>query len=343
MGIRAAVAGASGYAGGELLRVLLGHPSIELGAVTAGSHAGAPVTSVHPHLPGLAELTFGATEPQALAGADLVFLALPHGESASLAAALPSGTAVVDVGADHRLADGAAWEDYYGTPHAGYWTYGVPELPGGRGAIAAARRVANPGCYAVAVELAFAPLLAAGLVEPADLVAVAASGTTGAGRSLKPELLGSEVMGSLSPYKAGGAHQHTPEMVQALSAAAGGDVTLSFTPVLAPMPRGLLATCTARLARGTTAAQLREACAAAYGSEPFVQLLPEGRWPRTADTAGSNAAHVQVAADRQAGRAVALCAIDNLGKGAAGQAVQNANLVLGLDEAAGLTAQGVAP
>lgn len=343
MGIRAAVAGASGYAGGELLRILLDHPNIELGAVTAGSHAGAPVTSVHPHLVELGERAFAPTEPAELAGADLVFLALPHGESAEVAAALPDDTVVVDLGADHRLSDRAAWDRYYGTPYAGHWPYGAPELPGGRASLSGARRIANPGCYALALALGFAPMLGAGLADPADLVAVAASGTTGAGRSAKPHLLGSEVMGSLSPYKAAGAHQHIPEVEQTLRAAAGADVSLSFTPTLAPMPRGILATCTARAAPGADAAGVREAFADAYAGEPFVHLLPDGTWPRTSDTVGSNAAHLQAATDDRAGRVVAVCAIDNLGKGAAGQAVQNANLCLGLPEGAGLTAQGVAP
>lgn len=343
MGIRAAVAGASGYAGGELLRILLDHPDIEIDAVTAGSHAGMPVTSAHPHLLRLGERTFASTDPRTLTAADLVFLALPHGESAQVAAALPAGTVVVDLGADHRLADAEAWERYYGTPYAGHWPYGAPELPGGRAAISAARRVANPGCYALALALGFSPMLHARLAEPADLVAVAASGTTGAGRSPKPHLLGSEVMGSMSPYKTAGAHQHIPEVEQSLRASAGEDVTLSLTPTLAPMPRGILATCTARLAPGADEAQVRRAFSDAYAGEPFVQLLPDGAWPRTSDTLGSNAAHVQVAVDEHAGRIVAVCAVDNLGKGAAGQAVQNANLCLGLAETAGLTAQGVAP
>lgn len=343
MGMRVAVAGASGYAGGELLRILLEHPQLEVDAVTAGSHAGEPVSSVHPHLPRLAQRSFAATEPAAFADADLVFLALPHGQSAGIADGLPAGTRVVDLGADYRLTDASAWDRFYESPYAGSWVYGVPELPGGRQAIASAGRVANSGCYAVAAELAFAPMVRAGLVEPGDLVAVAASGTTGAGRSAKPHLLGSEVMGSMSPYKTAGAHQHTPEIEQALAALGAGDVSLSLTPMLAPMPRGILATCTGRLRPGVTEGDLRAAFDEAYSGEPFVHVLREGMWPRTADTVGSNAAHVQVAADHHAGRAVACLALDNLGKGAAGQAVQNANLLLGIEEAAGLTAQGVAP
>jgi N-acetyl-gamma-glutamyl-phosphate reductase len=343
MGLSAAVVGASGYAGGELLRLLQTHPELTLGPVMAGSRAGEDVTAVHPHLAPLAGTMLESTDAGALAGADVVFLALPHGQSAALAAQLDPAIPVVDLGADHRLTDAGAWSAYYGGAHAGTWPYGLPELPGARSALAGARRIANPGCFPTAVALALSPLLAATLVEPADVVVVAASGTSGAGRSAAGHLLGSEVMGSVSAYKAGGVHQHTPEMEQTLSSAAGHPVTLSFTPTLAPMPRGILATCTARLAGGATDAQLRAALHAAYADEPFVHVLPEGTWPRTAATLGSNAVHLQVAADSHAGRAVVVAAIDNLGKGAAGQALQNANLALGLPETLGLPAVGVAP
>ncbi|HSR24138.1 MAG TPA: N-acetyl-gamma-glutamyl-phosphate reductase [Candidatus Eisenbacteria bacterium] len=343
MGTTAAVAGASGYAGGELLRLLLGHPELTIGVVAAGSSAGRPVTALHPQLPQLSGTCFEATDPDALGRADVVFLALPHGESGALAAALPPDTTVIDLGADHLLSDPAAWTAFYGGGHAGAWAYGLPELPGARPGLTGARRVANPGCYPTAVALGLAPLLAAGLVEPADVVVVAASGSSGAGRSAKPSLLGSEVMGAMSAYKAGGAHQHTPEMEQALTAAAGQRVTLSFTPTLAPMSRGILATCTARLAARASSEVLREALHAAYDPEPFVHVLPEGTWPTTAATYGSNSVHVQVAADRHSGRAVVVTAIDNLVKGAAGQAVQNANLALDLAETTGLPVAGVAP
>jgi len=346
MGARVAVAGASGYAGGELLRLLAGHPDLEIGPVTGQGNAGQPVGAVHPHLaalPGLAGRRFEALEESAVGECDLVFLALPHGQSAALAAALPAGSVVVDLGADFRLGDPAAWTKFYGSPHQGRWPYGLPELPGGRAAISAARHVAAPGCYATAVALALAPLLAAGLVSPADVVVVAASGTSGAGRSAKPELLGSEVMGSVSAYQVGGLHRHTPEMEQALGEAAGTAVTVSFTPLLAPMPRGILATCTAPLTAADGAGALRAALEEAYAVEPFVQVLPEGQWPATASVSGSNAAHLQVAADLHAGRAVVVAALDNLGKGAAGQAIQDANLMLGLPETAGLAACGVAP
>ena len=338
MGIRAAVAGASGYAGGELLRLLLTHPDLEVGPIAAGSSAGRPVTELHPQLPALADRTFAATDAATLADSDVVFLALPHGESGPLVAQLPEGLPVIDLGADVRLGDQAAWTRFYGTPYAGQWPYGLPELF--RDDLRGARRIANPGCYPTSVALALAPLLAAGLVELQDLVVVAASGTSGAGRAAKPNLLGTEVMGDLSAYKVG-AHQHTPEIRQTLSRVAGGEVSLSFTPVLAPMPRGILATCTAR----TTAseAELRTALLDQYADEPFVHVLPPGQWPHTAATAGSNACQLQVAVDADAGRAIVVSAIDNLGKGAAGQAIQCANLALGFDETAGLSSAGIAP
>jgi N-acetyl-gamma-glutamyl-phosphate reductase len=345
MGVRVAVAGASGYAGGELLRLIAAHPDLELGPVTAGSNAGAPVTAVHPHLPEFAGRTFEETDPGRLASADLVFLALHHEQSAAMAARLPAEVAVIDLSASFRLSDAGDWAAFYRTAHAGRWVYGLPELPGARDQIAAARRVAAPGCYATAVILALTPLLASGVAEPDDIVAVAASGTSGAGRTPSQSLLATEVMGSMSAYQVGGVHRHTPEIEQALTEAAGVAATISFTPLLAPMPRGILATCTARLAAADPAATdaPRQALATAYASEPFIHVLPEGRWPGTASTAGSNAVHLQATADPHAGRAVVVAALDNLVKGAAGQAVQIANLMLGLPEAAGLTAHGVAP
>ncbi|HZR52416.1 MAG TPA: N-acetyl-gamma-glutamyl-phosphate reductase [Streptosporangiaceae bacterium] len=352
MGARVAVAGASGYAGGELLRLLLGHPDLEIGALTAHASAGVQVTEIHPHLPELDGATFTATEPAALADADLLFTALPHGESAKLAAALPASLKMIDLGADFRLNDADTWATYYpGTPHAGQWTYGLPELPGARDAIKAASKVAAPGCYATASILALAPLLAGNLVDAKDIVIVAASGTSGAGRALKPELLATDVMGSMRAYGVGGTHRHTPEIEQAL----GHGATISFTPVLAPMPRGILATCTARLAAragararagagaGVSERQLADTLKAAYHDEPFVHVLPANRWPSTNATAGSNTAQLQVAADTHAGRAIVVSAIDNLGKGAAGQAVQIANIMLGLPESTGLKKNGVAP
>ncbi len=343
MGVQVAVAGASGYAGGELLRLVARHPAFDVGPLTAHSAAGSRLGEVHPHLPQLADRVLVATDAAALDRADLVFLALPTGASGALLAGLPAGVHVVDLGADHRLLDPSAWNRWYGGRYAGVWPYGLPELPGTRKLLASATRVAAPGCYPTAVALGLAPLLAAGLVEPADLVVVAASGVSGAGRETRAHLLAGEVLGNLSAYAVGGAHRHVPEMTQVLSAAAGEPVSLSFTPILAPMPRGILATCTARLTGPADQAALHATLAAAYDGEALVRVLPAGQWPHTAATLGSAAAHLQVTADPEAGRAVVVVALDNLGKGAAGQAVQCANLMLGLPETTGLTSAGVAP
>ncbi|GBQ01781.1 N-acetyl-gamma-glutamyl-phosphate reductase [Streptomyces spongiicola] len=342
MALRAAVAGASGYAGGELLRLLLAHPGVEIGALTANSNAGRRLGALQPHLHPLADRVLTATTADALSGHDVVFLALPHGQSAAVAEQLGDDVLVVDMGADFRLRSAADWERFYGSPHAGTWPYGLPELPGARDALEGSRRIAVPGCYPTAVSLALFPAYAGGLAEP-EAVITAASGTSGAGRTLKPQLLGSEVMGSMSPYGVGGGHRHTPEMVQNLSAVAGGPVTVSFTPTLAPMSRGILATCSARARPGTTAEAVRAAYDKAYADEPFVRLLPEGQWPATASVQGSNAVQVQVALDPAAGRIIAISAIDNLTKGTAGGAVQSMNIALGLDQTAGLPTIGVAP
>jgi N-acetyl-gamma-glutamyl-phosphate reductase len=348
--VRAAVAGASGYAGGEILRLLLGHPSVEIGAVTAGSSAGQLLGSVHPHLTPLAGRVIEDTTAATLAGHDVVFLALPHGHSARIVTELPDHVAVIDCGADFRLRDAAAWEGYYDTPYAGAWAYGLPELCVGpdrkqRDALTGTRRIAVPGCYPTAASLALAPGYAAGVLGSDDVVIVAASGTSGAGKSLKPHLLGAEVMGAMSPYGVGGTHRHTPEIEQNLSGARGEDVRVSFTPTLAPMPRGILATCTAPLgAEGAADAPgVRAAWEQAYADEPFVHLLPEGQWPSTASVLGSNSVHLQVVLDERVGRVVAVAAVDNLTKGTAGAAVQCLNLALGLPETTGLPVAGVAP
>jgi N-acetyl-gamma-glutamyl-phosphate reductase len=342
MAVRAAVAGASGYAGGELLRLLLRHPGIEIGALTGNSNAGQRLGALQPHLLPLADRVLEPTTPEALAGHDVVFLALPHGQSAAVAEQLGEEVLVIDMGADFRLRDAADWETFYGSPHAGTWPYGLPELPGARAALEGSKRVAVPGCYPTAVSLALFPAYTAGLAE-SEAVVVAASGTSGAGKAPKPHLLGSEVMGSMSPYGVGGGHRHTPEMIQNLSEAAGERVVVSFTPTLAPMPRGILATCTAKAKPGVTAESVRAAYEKAFADEPFVRLLPEGQWPATASVHGSNAVQVQVAYDAAAGRIIAISAIDNLTKGTAGGAVQSMNIALGLDESTGLTTIGVAP
>ncbi|MDX3113538.1 MULTISPECIES: N-acetyl-gamma-glutamyl-phosphate reductase [Streptomyces] len=342
MVVRAAVAGASGYAGGELLRLLLAHPEIEIGALTGHSNAGQKLGALQPHLLPLADRVLQETSPEVLAGHDVVFLALPHGQSAAVAEQLGPDVLVVDMGADFRLADPADWERFYGSAHAGTWPYGLPELPGGRAALEGSKRIAVPGCYPTAVSLALFPAYAAAIAE-SEAVIVAASGTSGAGKAARTHLLGSEVMGSMSPYGVGGVHRHTPEMIQNLSAAAGEPVTVSFTPTLAPMSRGILATCSAKARPGVGADAVRAAYAKAFADEPFVHLLPEGQWPATASVYGSNAVQVQVAYDEAAGRIIAVSAIDNLTKGTAGGALQSMNIALGLDESTGLSTIGVAP
>jgi N-acetyl-gamma-glutamyl-phosphate reductase len=349
MPISVAVAGASGYAGGELLRLLAGHPEFEVRTVTAHSNAGQPLAAVHPHLVSLGELELQPTTASVLGEADVVFFALPHGASGAIAAELPDDVVAVDCGADHRLTDPGAWEAFYGGEYHGAWTYGMPELVLESGAakqrenLVGATRIAVPGCNVTAITLGLAPGVAAGVVEAHDLVSVLAVGTSGAGKSLRTDLLASEIMGSASAYAVGGVHRHTPEIVQNLTAAGGEGVTISFTPVLVPMSRGILATSTARLAPGVSASDVREAWEGAYAGETFVRVLPAGVFPRSNDTTGANTALMGVAVDENAGRVVVVSAIDNLVKGTAGAAIQSANLALGLPETAGLPLNGVAP
>ncbi|WP_027944984.1 N-acetyl-gamma-glutamyl-phosphate reductase [Amycolatopsis taiwanensis] len=342
MTVKVAVAGASGYAGGELLRLLLAHPEVEIGALTAASSAGTPLGRHQPQLVPLAERVLRETSARTLAGHDVVFLALPHGHSGEIAAELGPEVLVVDLGADHRLAEASDWQRWYGSEHAGTWPYGLPELPGAREKLTGTRRIAVPGCFPTGGLLALAPALAAGLVKP-DVSVVGVTGTSGAGKSLKPHLLGSEVMGSASAYGVGGAHRHTPEFVQNLSAAAGERVKVSFTPVLAPMSRGILTTASAPLVSDVDTEGARAVYEKAYGAEPFVQVLPAGSWPATAATLGANNVQLQVVVDADAGRLIVVTAIDNLTKGTAGGAIQSMNIALGFAETTGLSTVGVAP
>jgi len=337
--MKTAIVGASGYAGTELLRLLLDHPNFEPTVITAHSNAGELISSVAPQLAKLGDRRFEAFDLTRVNACDLVFLALPHGESAALIAQLDPELKVVDLGADFRLTSAEKWAHYYGGTHAGTWTYGLPELPGKREAIRKSTRIANPGCYATSISLAIAPAL--GLVDTRDIVVVAASGTTGAGRSAKVNLLGSEVMGSLSSYKFGGVHQHTPEVEEALTHIACSDVKISFTPVLAPMPRGILTTVTAKLTSSATTESMHDLYTKTFANEEFVTILPLGQMPKTNSVIGSNHVHLQVAVDPHTNRLIISAVIDNLGKGAAGQAIQNANLICGLPENAGLQAVGL--
>ena len=338
-----AVAGCTGYAGGEVLRLLLQHPQIEIGALTGNSSVGDLLGTHQPHLAPLADRRIVATTAENLTGHDVVFLGLPHGASAAIAEQLGDDVLVVDAGADFRLQDPALWKKYYGSEHAGTWPYGLPELPGQRDRLRGTQRIAVPGCYPTTATLALLPAVAAGLVDATQLSIVAASGTSGAGKTAKPHLIGAEVMGNASAYGVGGVHRHTPEIIQNLLAVTDQNVNVSFTPLLVPMPRGILATCSAPVAEGVDTARVREAYSAAYGDEPFVDLLPEGLWPQTASVVGSNRTTVQVVVDEAAGRFIAIAALDNLTKGTAGGAIQSMNIALGLPEATGLSTVGVAP
>ncbi|MGO3555040.1 MAG: N-acetyl-gamma-glutamyl-phosphate reductase [Microbacterium gubbeenense] len=342
-----AVSGASGYAGGEILRLLANHPDVEITTVTAHSNAGDPLVAHQPHLRGLRHLELQPTTPEVLAGHDIVFLALPHGQSGQYTDALDSVDLVIDAGADHRLTSSAAWDQFYGGEFHTPWTYGVPELlvdgVKQRENLVGATRIAAPGCNASTVSLSLVPGVAAGVIETDDIVSVLAVGPSGAGKSLKTHLLGAELIGSANPYAVGGTHRHIPEIQQALRGAGATDPRVSFTPVLVPMARGILATTTARIAPGATDAEIRAAWESAYGDEAFVQLLPEGSHPRTADVTGANTALMSVTIDRAANRVIIVAAVDNLAKGTAGAAIQSMNIALGLEETTALTTNGVAP
>lgn len=352
-----AVAGASGYAGGEAVRLLAQHPSLRLGALCAHSSAGRPVREVLGHLDLPGSLTFEDTTVDNLRGHDAVILGLPHGTSAPLASALRAadpGVIIVDLGADFRLDDPAAWERYYGGEHAGTWTYGIPELPLAdgrtqRNLLQATRQIAAPGCNASAVTFAALPLVRAGLVDPTSLSAVLAVGYSGAGKVAKPHLLYAEAADSASAYSAGGTHRHIPEILQNLDRATGiprAQMALAFTPVLVPMSRGILAVLTARLnERGRVAGAdaVGEAMEATWGSEPFVRLYEGGTQPATANARGANAVHLGWTHDPVSATVTVTCAIDNLVKGTAGAALQSLNLALGLDESTGLPTAGLRP
>ena len=335
------VVGASGYAGGELLRLLSIHDHFDLTYISAGSNAGEEITSIHQHLSSFTGRRFEKTDVNLINNCDLVFLALPHGESASLISNISQNVKIVDLGADYRLADAKSWQNYYGGDHAGQFIYGLPEINNNAEQISKSTKVANPGCYATAIILGSAPAIAAKGIDQTDLVVVAASGTTGAGRSAKINLIGSEVMNNLVSYKFGGVHQHTPEIEENLKLVNGSDVNLSFTPILAPMPRGILATVTAKLTGSLTTEEAHKIYSDYYAGAGFVKVLAIGVMPQTSSTLGTNNVLIQVAVDSHTSRLVISVALDNLGKGAAGQAIQNANLMCGLPQDTGLKQMGV--
>jgi len=343
-----AVAGASGYAGGEVLRLMAGHPELEVRSVTAHSKAGESLIEVHPHLRSLAALEFVETTAARLAGHDVVVLALPHGASGAIAAQLSPDTLVLDCGADHRLTSESDWGRYYGGDYYGAWAYGLPELLHADGTrqrekLRGARRIAVPGCNVTAVSLGVAPGIQSGVIEGHDVTAVLAVGASGAGRTLRTDLLASELLGSAAAYAVGGVHRHIPEILQNLRLAGAADPTISFTPVLVPMARGILATVTARLTPGADTASVREAWESAYAAEPFVYVLPASQFPASASTIGANTAVIGLAVDDDAQRLVMVVALDNLVKGTAGAALQSLNLALDLPETLGLPVNGVAP
>lgn len=347
MTIKVAVAGATGYAGGEILRLLLSHPSylsgeLEIGALTGNSSAGSAVAEIMPHLPQLADRVIESTSLDTLSGHDVVFLGLPHGFSAEIARQLDDDVLVIDCAADFRLRDAAEWTHYYGSEHAGSWPYGIPEIPGHREELVGAKRIAVPGCFPTGATLALLPAVAGGLVVP-DVVVTSITGVSGAGKKASVPLLGAETMGSLKAYNTSGKHRHTPEIQQNLSEVTEEDVTVSFTPVLAPLPRGILTTASAPLIDGVTQDVATKTYEAFYRDEPFVHLLPEGQQPQTQHIVGSNLCQVQVEVDERSGRLFVTSAIDNLTKGTGGAAVQCMNIALGIEETAGLPLAGVAP
>ncbi|MFT8703820.1 N-acetyl-gamma-glutamyl-phosphate reductase [Bifidobacterium aquikefiricola] len=357
-----AVAGATGYAGGEALRILATHPNMQVTCVTGHSSIGHRLGEYLPHIPTLANLEIQDTTPDVLNGHDIIILALPHGASGALAAQLDDSAVVVDLGADHRLEEQEMWDSYYGGAYASSWTYGLPEMIASndhgrlskqRDSLRGATRIAGPGCNVTAVTLAFQPAIAHQLVDEHDIVADLAVAYSGAGKNLKRmNLLAAEAFNSATPYSVGGTHRHIPEMLQNLTHAAGRapaqwhEISLGFTPMLVPMSRGILATVSAHLsdaAMQLSDAEIRACWENLYDKEHFVSLLPEGVMPATQNIVGSNCAHLQTAIDRNSQRLYAFAAIDNLNRGTAGQAIQSLNIALGLNEITGLTTIGVAP
>lgn len=347
MTISVAIAGATGYAGGEILRLLLSHPAnlsgdLRIGALTGHSNAGQRVSELMPHLPQLADRVIEATTPEVLAGHDIVFLGLPHGHSAEIGRQLGETVTVIDCAADFRLRNKEDWDAFYGGGYAGAWPYGIPEVPGNRDKLKGSNRVAVPGCFPTTITLGALPAVAQGLVEP-DLSVIAITGVSGAGKKASVAQLGAETMGNLKAYKPGGTHRHTPEILQNLQPFSEKPVSVSFTPVLAPLPRGILATITAPLKEGVDKRSVAQAFREFYADEPFCLVLPEGQQPETQNVVGSNMVHIQAHVDDRAQRLVITAALDNLCKGTAGAAVQCMNLTLGWEETLGLPQAAVAP
>ncbi len=341
-----AVIGASGYTGVELLRLLSRHPEVNLAAVTSRQSAGQAVADVFPSLQGSVDLVFQNIDPSTIAGeAEVVFTAVPHQAAMGIVPGLlEAGCRVVDLSADFRLADQAIYQEWYQEHTSAELlkeaVYGLPELF--RDKIGSARLVANPGCYPTSVALALAPLLKDRLVDPATIIIDSKSGTTGAGRAAKIDTLYCEVNEGFKAYGLP-RHRHTPEIEQTLSYVTGHQVVVNFTPHLLPVNRGILSTCYANLLTTAETSQLAELYRRTYEKDAFVRILPPGTLPNISQVRGSNFCDIGVAADPRTNRAVVVAVIDNLVKGAAGQAIQNMNLMLGLDETAGLLSPPVWP
>ena len=340
MKLRVAVAGATGYVGGELIRLIAGHPNLELVTVTANSSSGQRLRSFHKDLGSYADLVCVETNKENLEDHDVIFLALPHTKSAEVATYLPEKALVLDCGADFRLESSEKFEEFYHSPHAGTWVYGMPELLIGhnekqRTKLKSAKRIAVPGCNATAIILAYAPLLASNLIEPKDLVATLAVGTSGAGKNAEVNL--GEGLKSAQSYQVGGVHRHIPEVQQNLNRVSEEEISITFTPVLVPMFRGILAVNTALMKDGANLHSVRLALEKAYEGEDFVKVLPEGEFPDTKDVESENLALIGVAIDKETNRVVVISAIDNLVKGTAGAAIQSMNIALGLKEDLGIT------
>lgn len=336
--MKIAVVGASGYAGGELLRLLAGHPKFEISYIAAGSNAGELVTNLHPQLTNFAGRKFESTNVEMMNKCQLAFIALPHGESAKLISQIDKNVKIVDLGADFRLKDSGKWAKYYSGEHAGSWTYGLPEVENNVENISKSSKVANPGCYATAIALAFAPLIKHDLIDQKYMTVVAASGTTGAGKKPAQSLLASEVMGSLSNYKLNGTHQHIPEIEQALSQISGFELSLSFNPILAPMPRGILANCISLLKKPMTISEVSKLFSEYYKNQPFVQIQ-QGTSLQTSSVIDTNNCTLQISIDQKTNQITVVSVLDNLIKGASGQAIQNMNLMCGWDQTLGLVDQ----
>jgi len=351
---RVAIAGASGYAGGEAARLVAAHPELELATVTAKTSAGKTLGEVHPHLASVSHLVIHDTTVEALSGHDVIILALPHGTSGQLGRDLAEASTesiVVDLGADRRLTSFDDWDAFYGGEYFGPWTYGLPELlirgaGKQREALRGATRIAAPGCNAQAVTLGIAPLIAHGAVMPKDIVTTLAVGPSGAGKSARVDLLASELLGSAKPYAIGGAHRHIPEIRQNLVLAGGSpvaDVAITMSPVLVPMSRGICAVTTIPLESGASQKHVDDVLAEVYGTEPFIRVYPEGHLPATADVLASNTVGISAVVDKHSSRVTVVTVLDNLVKGTAGAAIQSLNIALGFDETTGLAVDGVAP